>query len=696
MNHSKGKSRSSPTGEIARKGFLKALPLHRDALIAMLLLLTALIAYHPAWNGKPIWDDDRHITAPELRSFTGLEKIWTKLGATQQYYPLVHSVFWAEYRLWGIAPTGYHLINIFLHVFSSLLLYKILWRLTIPGAWLAAAIFALHPIEVESVAWISELKNCLSGVLFFCAILSYLQFDQRRTLKPYLVSFGLFGLGLMAKTAIAPMPAAMFIILWWKRNETGRLGWKKDLLPLLPFFLAGISFGLFTAWVERKIIIGKEDFNFNYSLIERCLIAGRAFWFYLGKLIIPWNLTFSYSRWQVSRAVWWQYFFPVGTAALACLFWIFRRRSKAPIVAMLYFIVMLSPALGFFNIFPFRYSFVADHFQYLAGLGPMVLASAGLSSALSSVKKRFTPAEGLVPVMILFTLAVLTWRQCGMYADVETLYRTTLQRNPSSGLAWNNLGISYLEKGQSENAIGCFRKALEINPKDFLVCNNLGIAFTNLGRREEAISEFKNAIAIWPDYDVAYCNLGNCLAGCGRTAEAIVYYQKAVDLDPGYIEALVNLGSTLVMNGRVEEGVTMFRKALAIDPGNVAALLNAGHALLQSGRANEAIVYYRKVLDKDPRSIPAFFNLGSALLQVGRINDAAGYFRKALEMNPGDVKILNDLCDVFMQIRQPDDAIRAAGKAMILAKSTGQEALAREIAGNIEEIRRSAKLSLKK
>jgi tetratricopeptide (TPR) repeat protein len=636
--------------EPSRNGISKGSWWKSNVLAVTIILLAAFIAYRPAWNGTPVWDDDGHITAPELRSLAGFGQIWTKLGATQQYYPLVHSVFWAEYRLWGDAPLGYHLLNILLHAISSLLLYKILRRLAIPGAWLAAAIFALHPIEVESVAWISELKNCLSGVFFFGAFLSYLQFDDRRTAKPYLASFGLFSLGLLAKTAIAPMPAAILVILWWKRAGTGRLGWKKDLLPLLPFFLAGVSFGLFTAWVEHKFIIAKEDIDFNYSLIERSLIAGRVFWFYLGKIFLPINLIFSYPRWEVSRAVWRHFLFPLAAVFLAAALWMLRRRSRAPFAALLYFVVMLFPALGFFAVFPFRYSFVADHFQYLAGIGPLVLAAACLSRGCS--ERRFAFAGRLLAGLMLFTLAASTWRQSGLYADAFTLYRATTQKNSASWMAWNGLGVEYMNAGQGEKAAECFGRSLEINPGNYSACNDLGILLTRAGRYGEAIGQFRRAITVKPDYYIAFCNLGDCLAGCGRTGEAIDCYRKSLEIQPAFFAALLNGGRALVADGRTDEGIGLFRRALELYPG----------------------------------SIPVLLNLGRACFKDGRIKDAAAWYRKVLDLNGADLKTLNDLCGVFMQLGQPDNAILAAKQALVLAKSTGQDALAREISGNIEEM----------
>src|SRR5271157_4449386 len=283
----------------------------QDWLLALLLVIVTMMAYTPAWSGTPIWDDNAHLTKPELRSLDGLARIWTQPGVTQQYYPLLHTLFWLEHQLWGDWPAGYHLLNILLHCGSALLLVRILRQLEIPGAWLAAAIFALHPIQVESVAWISELKNLLSGVFYFGSLLAYLKFDRTRKPGFYAAALALFALGLMSKTVIATLPAAMLVIFWWKR---GKLSLRDDLLSLMPFFLLGTAAGLFTAWAERNLV-GAEGSDFNYSITERVLIAGRAIWFYLSKFFWPLDLIFVYPRWQVSQMVWWQYLFPAMARA---------------------------------------------------------------------------------------------------------------------------------------------------------------------------------------------------------------------------------------------------------------------------------------------------------------------------------------------------------------------------------------------
>ncbi len=346
-------------------------------LFGLLLCGATAAAYYPAWFGEPLWDDEAHLTRPALQSLGGLLRIWTEPGATQQYYPLVHTAFWIQARLWGAAMLPYHLVNISLHVAAALLFLRLLVRLQIPGAWLAAALFALHPIQVESVAWISELKNTLSTVFALGAALAYLRFAETRRRSAYAAAAVLFLLGLLSKTVIATVPAALLVILWWR---DGRISWKRDVVPLLPFFGLGLAAGLFTAWMERTSI-GAEGASFDFSMVERGLIAGRAFWFYLAKLFWPARLTFIYPRWEISSTAWWQYLFPAAALGLLALLFVYRRRHRGPLAGALLFGGLLFPAIGFVNVYPFLYSFVADHFQYFASLAIFAVAAAILTIA---------------------------------------------------------------------------------------------------------------------------------------------------------------------------------------------------------------------------------------------------------------------------------------------------------------------------
>jgi tetratricopeptide (TPR) repeat protein len=704
-------------------------------LWAVLLLIATLAAYLPAWNGKPIWDDAAHMIHPGLRSLSGLLHIWTEPGATQQYYPVAYTTFWVEHKLWGDATLGYHIINILLHVMGAFLLWRILKTLDVPAAGLAAAIFALHPLQVESVAWISELKNTLSGVCYLGSALAYLRFDRSRNKAAYALALVLFVLGLLTKTVIATLPAALLVVFWWKR---GALRLKLDVLPLIPFFAAGITAGLFTSWMERYSV-GANGADYNFSLVERCLIAGRAIWFYLGKLFWPADLIFSYPRWKVSHTIWWQYLFPAGVALLLGGFWVLRRWTRGPLAALLFFIGTLFPALGFLNVFPFKYSFVADHFQYLAGIGIIVAASVGIHILFRGLRERGW--EIAFCAMLLAVLSVLTWRQSRMYTDIETLWRTTLARNPDCWLAEDDLGAVLFERGDFDGAISRFRASLAIDPSDAEAENNLGAAlykkgnvdeamarfrkafalrpnfaeahwnlgnvFLDKGQVDDAISEFRKAEAIRPDSGKLYYSLGNALLekgqvdeainqfrtmlvlqpddaqahyslglalhAKGESEEAIGEFEKAVAIRPEFAEAQNNLGNCLLQKGRVDEAITHLAIALKINPDYAQAHYNLGNAFLQNRQTDEAIAQFQKLVALQPRSAEAHTRLGNALLNAGRMDDATAEFQKALAIEPGFVEAQRDIAGVAWRLAtSPDPSLRNGTKAVELGQQTDQ------------------------
>jgi tetratricopeptide (TPR) repeat protein len=557
------------------------------------------MAYLPALRGGLLWDDTSHVTTPELQSLHGLWRIWFDLGATQQYYPLLHSAFWMEHRIWGDAVLGYHLTNVTLHAASACLVVMIVRRLSLPGAWLAGLVFALHPVCVESVAWISEQKSTLSGVFYLGSALAYLRFDQSRRASRYLLAFGLFALALLSKTVTATLPAALLVVFWWQR---GRIEWKRDLRPLLPWFALGASAGLFTAWVERTFI-GAKGADFTLTLIQRCLLAGRAVCFYAGKLLWPRNLTFIYPRWNIDPGQWWQYLFPAGVVALAIGLCLLARRHRGPLAGSLIFAGALFPVLGFLNVYPFRYSYVADHFQYLAALGLIV----PVASALAVMAGRIAPGRAgrvAFAAVLPAALGVLTWGQSGMYRDAETLYRETLVRDPDSWMAHNNLGNILLEIP---------------------------------GERDDAMAHFEEALRIRPDYWEAHLSLGNALIQIpGRLADGIAEYQTAVRLDPEAERARSNLGAALLLEDRPREAIVQLETALRIKPRYAEAHNNLGNAFLQTfGRLPDAIREYQAALRINPDYVQAHVNLGNALLQVpGRRADAIAEYETAVRIQP--------------------------------------------------------------
>ncbi|MEO8903174.1 MAG: tetratricopeptide repeat protein [Polyangiaceae bacterium] len=541
---------AAPSGE--RSSNARQRPLWMSILRDGSIVLMVLLVYLPAIRGGFVWDDDSWTTkiADLLRDSSGLRSIWLRPTALQQYYPLSGTTFWLDHQLWGFRPLPYHLENVLLHALAALLFGRSLRRLAIPGAWLASAMFALHPVMVESAAWIAERKNVLSLPLCLGALLAYLDFERRRrgtvggglpeppaassAARPrtgyaslsYVLACLLFLAALLAKTTACFFPAAILLLAWWRR---GALRWRQDVLPTLPFFVLGIGMCALTAWLE-KAHVGAHGADYALTVSERCLIAGRAFWFYLGKLVFPANLCFVYPRWQADAGVWWQWLYPV--AALGFLFTLWRARAhigRGPVTALFFFAGALFPLLGFVNVYYMRYSFVCDHWLYLPSLGPIALIACGISAAVRArTGELFLKAA--VGAFILVTLGLLTSRQAAMYGDVESLWRTTIRRNPGAWFAHNNLGTLLFRKGYSDEAIGEFQEAIRLKPDLAEAYTNLGVAFGSKGKLGQAISAFSEAIRRHPDYAEAHYDLGIALALRGEKDAALTQHREAIRL----------------------------------------------------------------------------------------------------------------------------------------------------------------------
>ena len=590
----------------------------RDWFFCLILAVVTILAYQPAWQGGLLWDDDNCTTPPELRSLDGLRRIWFVPRTIAQYYPLLFSSYWLQQRLWGDSTTGYHLVNLLLHIGCVVLVLRILRFLRIPGAELATIIFALHPVNVETVAWISERKNTLSGVFGLAATLWYLKFDENRSgqekdgpqgrgyssgYSSYVLALALFLLGLLSKTAIVTLPLAWLAILWWKR---GTIFWRRNVVSIVPFLFLSLAAGLVTYWFEYSSI-GYRARTLDLSLLDRCLIAGRAFWFQLGNLFWPSNLMFVYPRWEINAAVWWQYLFPLALLVLLGVLWGLRRWSRAPLAGVLIYILLLLPSLGFLNIYFFIYSFVADHWQYLACLGIITPCASGivvLSARLKHWQGWLEPAPNL---FLGGTLFILTSHQSRMYSDIETLYRTTIARNPACWMAQVNLGNILYQANRIPEAMDLFNQAMRIKPA------------------------------------VAHYSLGNALVQKQRTLEAIDEYKRALAIDPDEAETHNNLGNALLLRGRTPEAIHEYEQALRLNPAYAKAHNNLGNALVQIGRASEAIDHYKKALRIHPNSVDAHNNLAAALAHMGRTSEALEQIKAALRINPSDIDARNNL-----------------------------------------------------
>ncbi len=526
----------------------------RTAWVAAAIVVASVLAYVPAIRGGWVWDDDFHVSRnPNLDSLEGLRRIWLTTSATPQYYPMTHTTFWIERHLWGLRPLGYHLVNVLLHAASAVLLGLVLTTLEVPGAWLAAAVFALHPVHVESVAWVTERKNTLSGFFYLASALVFLlhflaRGDGRRTSRRApAVAAALFVLALLSKTVVATLPVALAIVLLWKRGRIERraAAWLSAMLAV------GAAFGLLTAWLEEHHV-GAQGTEFSMSLAERVLVAGRAVAFYLGKLVWPHPLAFVYPRWSLDPRAPWQWLFPVAVVAVLALLWAGRSRiGRAPATAFAFFVVTLLPALGFLNVYPMRFSFVADHFQYLASIGPIALFCAG-AARLGERLPPWVPGEAWSAPLLL-VLAALTWRQGGGYRDLDTLWQRTIEASPDSFMAHYNLGRMLAERGRKDEAFEQYREAVRANPDMPEALINLAVELTDRGKPDEAVALYERAIRIDPSRERAHYNLALVLELLKRPGDAEREYREAIRVKPSMTVAHTNLAILLFQQGRYVE-----------------------------------------------------------------------------------------------------------------------------------------------
>jgi len=535
-----------------------------------LLLLAVVLAYLPVWQAGFIWDDDRYVTQNRLLgSLEGLWRIWFSQDAPSQYVPLTYTSFWMEHAIWEFWAAGYHAVNVLLHATNAILLWRLLKRLAVPGAWLAAALFALHPVQVESVAWISERKNVLSLFFMLLSARAWVEFIESPLPvadRHYRWALGFYVLALTSKATACMFPAALVCVLWLKGTS---LDWRR-VIQILPFVLLGAGMGLIAMWWERHHQ-GTEGLVFGMSWLERTLVASRAVWFYLGKLCWPVDLTFIYPQWQVNAAdlqadVW------VLACVTALVVFLARpRRTDGIGVAAAFYGAMLGPLLGFIMLYTFRYTFVADHYQCVACIGPLTLAAAGLASLFERFKTQNLVWEMAARGVLLAILGVLTWMQCGIYHDRGTLWRDTLARNPGCWMAENNLTNFLVQQGQTDEALDHYQRALALKSDYADAHYNFGVILLRLGQPDAGIAQLEAAVRFDPDHVKAHNNLGIALMEAGRLAEAIGHFQQALERQPKFTSARINLALALSRQGHFDQAISHVQQVLKLNPGDAEA-----------------------------------------------------------------------------------------------------------------------------
>jgi len=634
------------------------------------LVLLALAAYGPVWQAGFIWDDDAHVTNNKtLRSLAGLGKIWFDPEATPQYYPLVHTSFWLEYHAWGLHPLGYHLINVLLHASNALLLWLVLRRLGVPGAFWAAALFAVHPVEVESVAWITERKNVLSTLCYLAGFLAWLRFWPADEVAPrpagrwrfYALTLLLFVAALLSKTVTCSLPAALLLARWWKHGRITR----RDLLATAPLFALGMALGLHTVFLE-KYHVGASGADWHWSALERVLIAGRAVWFYVGKLVWPAPLTFIYPQWQIRAGSGWQYGLPFAAVAVVLTLYSLRQRlGRGPLAAVLFFGGTLVPALGFFNVYPMRFSFVADHFQYLASVGMLALAGAGVAWL---VGHAHAPLRWLAWGTVGLSIALLgmrTWQQVQVYQDELTVWTDTLARNPACWMAYSNRGAVYATLGQRPQAIADYTRAIELKPDMASPYTSRGTVFAEAGQLQQAIADSTRAIELQPDLATAYNNRGMAYQQVGQTAQAIADYTRAIELQPDMAGAYANRGLACLQAGQVQQAIADTTQAIALEPDLAGAYSDRGLAYQQAGQLNQAICDFTCALELAPGAV-SYYNRGNAYVRLGQLPQALHDYTRSIELKPDYVEAYGSRGILHHHLGQVQEAISDYSRAVDL------------------------------
>lgn len=617
------------------------------------------LAYARSIHGQFIWDDDLHVTAnPTIIGPLGLTEIWTTARAN--YFPLVLTNFWVQHALWGLNPLPYHVVNVLFHAAAAVLLWRVLSRLRIPGAWLGAALWALHPVQVESVAWISELKNTQSAVFFLASVWCYLRWiegapspgaaaaaegREPRANPYYWYALACGVLAILSKPSAVMLPAALGLAAWWVRHRFD----VRDLVPLLPFLALSALAAGWTIW-EQKYHSGAMGPEWQQSWAERFAIAGRVVWFYLGKLAWPEPLIFIYPRWEIDPRSPWSYL-PLLAVAVT-LGWLARKQhtgGRGAFGAALFFGALLFPVLGFFNVYFFRYSFVGDHFQYLASMGPLALFAAGVAR----LPRTIAAAAG---AGVLAASALLTWEHSATFRDMETLWRRTVTLHPECRMAWLNLGDTYSRQRRSTEAIAAFRRGLEIDPNDAGAHNDLGCELVLQNRAPEALPHLERAVELRPIAE-HHSNLGNALRRLGRVDEALAQYRRALELDPKHAAARNNLGAELAEAGRWEEARQQFAESLRARPDDAATHENLANVLRKLGRGPEAIVHYQTALRLDPARAASRQGWAEQLLADGRREDAFTLIAEAVKRTPESAEARNHLGSVLAQSGRVDEAL---------------------------------------
>ena len=632
----------------------------RDWVWGLILLVSVALVYSPVWKAGFVWDDEGILTAnPCIVGPFGLTEIWTTHAA--DICPFTLTTFWLEHAIWGLNSLSFHLVNVLLHGACALVLWQVLRSLRVQGAWMGAALWALHPVMVESVAWVTEMKNTESGLFFLLSILFFV-----RSLKakdpvqrseggwPYGLALLFAALAMASKSSTVVLPLILCLCAWWLE---GRWHWR-NLSRTVPMFLMAIAAGAVSIWTQSLLFAEGIEPHLTRTWPQRLVEAGDAIWFYLGKLLWPHPLVTIYPPWHMAGGPWVSDLAVLAMLIVFSIFWLKGRPwARACLFAFACFLAALLPVMGLIDNTIFRFSLVFDHLQYLASIGPLALAGAalGLLSHVIVPNERWF-ASGLC-AGLLIVLGIVTWQRTWVYESNETLWTDTLARNPDCWVGHNNLGDALLQTGQLDGAFAHFQRAVEVYPEYAEAHDNLGVVLLRKGQVDEAVAEFQKALRIYPNHVAARSNLGGALLRKGKLDDSVVQLEKALKINPVFADAHNNLGVALFQKGQLDEALAQFQEAIRIKPNNAEAHYNLGNALVQKGELDEAIDHFQKSLEINPSYAEVRNNLGNLLVQKGELDQAVTQFQKALEVNPRFAEARNNLGNALFKKGQLDQAL---------------------------------------
>ncbi len=643
----------------------------RDGQITLALALLTALSYLPATRAGFVWDDVIITGLPAVRDWGGLWRLWFDPGAAYlhgdvgegHYWPLTYSSFWLEHKLWGFSPVGYHVVNVLLHVVNTLLLWRVLLRLDVPVPWLIAALFAVHPLHVESVAWVIGRKDLLSALFYLAAILAWLYFLETGRSSRYVLSLVLYAAGLLCKSSVVTLPVTLLLLQWWKAGRVDL----RALTRLAPFFIAGLAITL----ADLSFYQGREAVSLGYSMIERVLIAAHALWFYTGKLLWPTDLAVIYPRWDINAGDPLAWAYVIALFVVVVSLWFARARvGRGSLACIAFFIITLAPVLGFIDFGYMQFSFVADRYQYLAGIGIITLFAGTGATCVNRLWNRPQTVTAMIALPLLLLLGALTWKQSGIYRDELTFFNHIISLNPDARRVYQNLAAELNRRGRSDEALAAARTAVKKDPDSAETRSTLGLALMEFEQYDEAEKHLRRALEVNPRHANAWQNLADLMRRQRQYEAAFDMFRKALKINPSAALAHAGTGHTLFELDRYEEAVASIRRALALEPDLLQTHedLNfvLGWALHKTGRPDQADRYLSNITGKAAQSANDFLKIADIHRAKEEYGKAVEAYRYALDRDPTHARAHAGLGDALFRLQRYQEAIDSMQRALAL------------------------------